>query len=70
MILKFTFNFDILIFAKIYAEITLLTQKVTFLGQKLQKRISSPTTEVQIRIVQYSNPRCSRICYLAEKISN
>ena len=38
MILKFTFNFDILIFAKIYAEITLLTQKVTFLGQKLQKK--------------------------------
>ena len=28
---------------------------MTFLGQKLQKRIFSPTTEVQIRIVQVIN---------------
>ena len=46
---------------------------MTFLGQKLQKRIFSPTTEVQIRIVQVINIQIrvvQGLAILQKKISN
>ena len=59
MILKFTFNFDILIFAKIYAEITYLLKRWHFLVKNCKKeylvqqqKFKFVLFNIQIRVVQ------------------